>query len=361
MKKLFKIGVTVACVCLVLGGSMLTVGAAQGGLGETKQYVKDNHKMHRMEIWDDDYDDHDDDRYDYDYDDHDDDDRYEHDYDDDRYDHDDDDHDYDDYDDDHIYYEKHVSRPIQSPNKVIKRADNAGNTTESWSLALEEKRPYRLDVELLGGNLILAQSEDFKFVVGGEDGGKLQCYQKGDTIHVDQGGVRDLVGVGEELDVVLYLPANTDWRKIDIEIGGGTLEADSLKGQEVSIDIGAGTGTIEALEANKGDLSVAAGELVVNNGTFWNLDAEVGMGTMEINGVVNNELQAEVGMGEISMELADRQENHSYDLEYGAGAITIGKDSYGGVGEKVIRNKNAKSTYEIEVGMGSIEINFIEK
>lgn len=352
MKKLFKVLGTIAAVCLGVGIVLLVFGGIKGGINESLQYMRKHHRMKytenvgiggtlRLEKVTE-----------------------------------------DDGSGGMLHHEEFIESEIHPgtvkhsdsyiPNEVKTEEVNPhtryGTPSllkekqgEAWKFTMEERNPYRLDIELLGGNLIIAEGTDSEIVVGGEDGSKLQCYQKGDTIHIGQADVHHLVGVRDRPDVVVYLPANIECRKIDIEIGGGTLEADVLRAQEVSIDVGAGSGNIEILETNEGDLSVAAGELVVNNGTFWNLDMEVGMGRVEIGGMVNNELQAEVGMGDVSMELADREENHNYSLEYGAGNITIGNHSYSGVGEHVVRNRETKSNYNIECGMGNIEIHFIEQ
>lgn len=196
-----------------------------------------------------------------------------------------------------------------------------------------------LSVDLAYGQLFLEETTDadVQIEIYGDINGKIQVKQDGQELKIKGEKIKSL----KDVSIYVYLPENIVLKEIKVQTGAGTVVADYLRASELEVEIGAGvfegTNTITAEESK---WSVGTGQIVVGM-----LDGQ--------------EIEFSCGMGTIEASLVGIQEDYSCDLEVGVGNLTIGDDSYSGLGrEKTIRS--GPRNLEIECGMGNVEIIFAE-
>lgn len=129
---------------------------------------------------------------------------------------------------------------------------------------------------------------------------------------------------------------------------------------EASFEMGAGILKIEAVKADSLDISVGAGEAVVKEFETAQLDVECGAGKGTLNGTVTRNASIKCGVGELAMSLNGNQKDYDYQLECGIGELTVGDDTYSGLGsERNIDNGTGK-LMDIDCGIGRVAVTFSE-
>ncbi|MBD5101737.1 MAG: DUF4097 domain-containing protein [Subdoligranulum sp.] len=145
-------------------------------------------------------------------------------------------------------------------------------------------------------------------------------------------------------DVVFYItvPEDAAFEEVSLTIGAGILTAETLCCEELELKVGAGTMTLTDLTCTREcDISVGVGSLLIDGGTLA------------------GETEIECGMGSIEMELA-RPAEYGYAVRGGMGSVAVGRDNYSGMAFDTEWNPGAQTFYDIECGMGSVEIAFYD-
>lgn len=167
---------------------------------------------------------------------------------------------------------------------------------------------------------------------------KFRCYQEEDTLkivtmknnhfRINHGGT-----------VIIYVPAGMKFGEADLSIGAGSLNINALTAEELELHVGAGA--ISAFGIQAGDLSV-----------------DCGAGAIDLEGIITKDAEIECGMGRVGFSLEGSEEDYSYDLDVGMGAVTIGGGTFGGMAMEKTVNNNSSRHMEIECGMGEVDIAF---
>ena len=128
--------------------------------------------------------------------------------------------------------------------------------------------------------------------------------------------------------------------------------------EELELEMGMGSLTADGLAARESGLFVGMGEMVLKNFTSGDCDMEVGMGTMEITGLITGRSTINCGMGTAELKLSGNADEYGYTATVGMGSVTVGGESVGGLGGDVSRNTGAANRFDIDCGMGTVEITF---
>ncbi|MCM1536935.1 MAG: DUF4097 domain-containing protein [bacterium] len=256
-----------------------------------------------------------------------------------------------------------------------------------------------LRFEISGGQVELRESGDDGYYFSSEDAEKYQCYAENGVLELRVKG--RFMAVNQRVEdhvITLWLPKDADYRKIDLELGGGVLEIGTLSGQEIlidagggritadklagsqvalelgageitlqgveadrfAIDLGAGEVTAAALSARELDVDIGAGQVSIAGGAVQNADFSVGMGKIGYSGAITGDLDAECSMGEIDLELTGNKEDHNYEVECSMGDIEIDGSSVSGMAASRKMDFGAVSDFDLECSMGSIRVNFTD-
>jgi len=153
--------------------------------------------------------------------------------------------------------------------------------------------------------------------------------------------------------LVLYLPENAFFNKADIVTGAGKVDFEALSADFIELELGAGEVNIKSLNAFKSaDIDGGAGKITVSDGSLANLDLDMGVGQLNLTSALVGESELDLGIGETNITLVGNKEDYNIKAEKGIGNINVD----GGIQNIV----TAKNTVEINGGIGSINIGFIQ-
>lgn len=158
--------------------------------------------------------------------------------------------------------------------------------------------------------------------------------------------------------LVLYVPANANFEKVEIETGAGRFTVDELVSKEIKLELGAGEVIISSIAAaKKAEIEGGAGKITVDGGTLHNLDLDMGVGKLNLTASVTGNSSFDLGIGETNIVLLGNKDNYTIKAEKGIGNITIeGKSvsNFEGLGD-------GDNRINISGGIGSINLEFKEE
>jgi DUF4097 and DUF4098 domain-containing protein YvlB len=214
-----------------------------------------------------------------------------------------------------------------------------------------------LDIDFGGGELVINTSDTKNYQIESKNAARFQYYVEDGILYIK--GLKNDTSFGSNRNTIyLSIPANVSLENTEINLGGGTIEADSLTTGLLTIDLGAGSITVEKMKADTADIKIGAGSVEVEDGQADTADFEVGMGEISWKGLIKNDLSAECSMGSIVLELKDKQENHNYEVNCSMGEVIIGDSTYEGMATEKSVDNNVNSTYAVDCSMGNIAITF---
>ncbi|MBO5097638.1 MAG: hypothetical protein J6B96_04915 [Agathobacter sp.] len=179
-------------------------------------------------------------------------------------------------------------------------------------------------------------------------------------------------------------------RNLDIEFGAGILDIrygdveqihveyeyiisfeSSVKNGTLRLEgaVGAGDNSDGALvivipqgmKFDKVDLEIGACEATIQDLVADEVKVSVGVGEAKVRNLTTSKLDAEAGIGALAVELVGKQSEYSYNVDCGIGAVTIGSNTYGGLGaETSVKVDNAVGQIDVDCGIGEVKITFTE-
>lgn len=220
-----------------------------------------------------------------------------------------------------------------------------------------------MDIEVGGCVFEIETSQDDSYYLEAENTNKFQGYVKNGVLHI-KGTTKAVTVTGNnDCTITLYVPA--DWEenklhKVDMELGAGVMELESLIADQILLEVGAGQINVAGVQAGTLDISVGMGEILVNNMQVDNLLGEVGMGHLYLAGAVHNKADVECSMGSLEMVVEGAQADFNYDVECGMGNVYLGSNSFSGVAQERYIDNGASKKMLVECAMGNVDISFTE-
>lgn len=233
--------------------------------------------------------------------------------------------------------------------------------TKEKVISLSNVKNPKLDLDLSAGYFEIVETDGEDLIVNAAD--KINVTLDGDKIRVSTPKQYTFfhINLGNDSKrnkVRIAVPKGTVFDEISMDLGAGEMVCDTLNCDKIYVDLGAGKMTVDEVESRKASFYIGAGEITVDRGTAKEMDIDVGMGSFAFHGEVSDELEASCGMGNIQMWLDGKEEDHNYAVECGMGRVIVGQHSYTGVSTEQKIDNNAQSDYDLECGMGNIEIVF---
>ena len=216
-----------------------------------------------------------------------------------------------------------------------------------------------LDLELTAGTFEIVEGDTDKIIV--RSAKEVTMISSGKTFYLDTDKEKKVhfFGISNEGNhVEITLPKDKKFHKMEIEVGAGQLEADSLTAEDIEMQIGAGSIIVDTFICEKGKISVGAGEAIIKEGVSDKLDLDVGLGDLQYDGSVSGDLDADCGMGNMDICLDGEEEDYDYKIDVGMGDITVGNNSFGGMAQSKEIDHDADAKMDLDCGMGSINIKF---
>lgn len=218
-----------------------------------------------------------------------------------------------------------------------------------------------LEIEVGGCYLETRPSGDDLIYLEMENAHKFQGYVEDGTLYIKSttGSVNHWSDIGKR-KIIVYLPDNYEFHKVEIEFGAGEMVFDGLIAEEAFLEAGAGRIVADCPRVNSLDISIGAGSIELTDMEIDRLEAEVGMGEFLADGKINKSASVDCSMGNVDMRIEGSEQDFNYSLDGAMGNISVGSASFSGFSqEKKIDNK-ARKDMEIECSMGNITISFGE-
>ena len=205
----------------------------------------------------------------------------------------------------------------------------------------------KLDFELNCMDVQLAEGDDFWIEAKQVNGKRFTTKVEGDTwkIRCDSnhlGSRNSLVGRNWDRNVpqvTITVPRGFVAEKLELELGMGEL-------------------AVYDFATQKSDLEVGMGNMTLENFTSGKCDLDVGMGSLVLLGKVTGKGTIHCGMGSVEMTLEGQESDYGCSATVGMGSVVLGSENTGGLGGEMTRRKDAPNFFDIDCGMGSVEIYF---
>lgn len=158
----------------------------------------------------------------------------------------------------------------------------------------------------------------------------------------------------------IYIPDSWAGKEITLSIGAGNVYADVLHAEKISIEVGVGHMECSQLKSEELDVEIGAGSFDLYEFQTKNAELEIGMGSLFMSeGTITGNLYAQCGIGYLFMVLTGKETDHNYKIS-SVGSLTIGNVTRTGFGNDYRVDNYADSDFDVECGLGTIEIYFDE-
>lgn len=146
---------------------------------------------------------------------------------------------------------------------------------------------------------------------------------------------------GDRSNVVfrITVPQGTQLQSAQLTIGAGSMYIDTLSCASALLEVGAGKLEAAGLRAS-GDVQL-----------------EAGLGAMTVSGELLGRTQIDCGMGSVKLSLA-RPASYGYSVSCGMGSVLVDGSRYAGFSSDASHNPDAATFFELNCGMGSVELSF---
>lgn len=211
----------------------------------------------------------------------------------------------------------------------------------------------QLEVYRYEGNKILFGSN-----LEGKD--ELNVEQEGSNLKIKSKNKELIKNRNErKIKTILFLPNQTQLKKLDIELGAGTLFLGEGEVEELSIELGAGsvsnTGIFKAKEIK---LQTGTGEIELYEMISDSLSLSCGVGDVVFSGDVLKKGVIDCGTGSVELYLDRAEKDYNYSADAGMGDISLNDDSISTFDTKKIDN-GGTTDLDLSVGIGDIEIHSV--
>ena len=148
--------------------------------------------------------------------------------------------------------------------------------------------------------------------------------------------------------VYLYIPSNTIFNDVDIDIKSGLIEIDNLNTKEFEIDNMSGSIKINNLNISDNfDIDNASGTIDIENSNINNIDADIKSGVVNINSLLTGNNHIELKSGTVNLNL--KGDDYRFKTTKISGIISINEEM-----ENV--NSNGNTFIDIEVISGTVNV-----
>lgn len=215
-----------------------------------------------------------------------------------------------------------------------------------------------LDFSVGACQLTTAVSGDDNFYIEAENAGKLQAYVEDGVLYlVATASSRSMEESGNS-QITVFVPEGFTFAQVKLELGAGSLVADSLRGSEIYLSAGAGQLKAGEVSAREFEAVVGAGGMELGQITAEHFTAKVGMGELDAAGEITGSGKIECTLGAVSLLLAGAQEDYDWEISGTAGKITVGTESYSGASQTREVQNGAGRLIALNGSMGNITVQF---
>lgn len=160
-------------------------------------------------------------------------------------------------------------------------------------------------------------------------------------------------------DITITIPEGFQAGKYDLHVLAGKVNVEEINASEGNIKLDAGDLNIDKINiTEKSSYAVGAGDMYLRNVLAKDVTMSCGMGRIETEGIITGDNFIKTGMGNIELTLNAAEEDYSYEISCGIGAVVIDNHKYNSITNKVIKNEDAEHNINLDCGIGDISVDF---
>lgn len=211
-----------------------------------------------------------------------------------------------------------------------------------------------LDINLLFTNLIIKQGNNLHVETNNE---KVHFDEENNSLKIKEDS-RNWLSQNNKGDLILYLPENSQFKTVEIQVGAGKIQIENLVTDFLSLELGAGETSIQRLNVSENcKIESGAGKVSLLDGRIKNLDLDLGVGKFELISSLLGSNKINAGIGSLELNLLGNKKDYLIKADKGIGTIhvdeaVVSDDSTIGTGENTIK---------IDGGIGNIDVSFRNK
>jgi len=199
-----------------------------------------------------------------------------------------------------------------------------------------------VEIDAGAARVIVRAGDSFEYRATDFAKGSFHAHVEGSSLRLDQDDWLESLPFGRRAKrpvLELVVPAGKRLSGVKIELGAGSLSVDGVSADRVILKTGAG-------EIESAGLS--AKEVTV----------ESGAGAIDFSDVRADELEVATGAGSVTLGLAGAEADWLVEFERGLGAVTVGSQSFNGVGSGSVGARDAARRVLIRTGVGAATVRF---
>lgn len=212
----------------------------------------------------------------------------------------------------------------------------------------------KLDFDLSCADVTLKTGENFKVEAKKINAKRFRTEMKGDTWEIECDVKKsDRISGNKAPTITITVPKD-------------------FVAEEAALNLSMGTLAVKNLAAEQSTLNVGMGEMIVSGFSSGDCDIDLGMGSLELTGEITGQNTIQCGMGSAEMTLTGDPRDYGFSVSVAMGSAEInGEDispdglppigsheSVGGLATERSWNLDAPNRFDIDCGMGSVEIDF---
>jgi|GEM_PF-1310158 len=195
--------------------------------------------------------------------------------------------------------------------------------------------------------------------VNGKDIDKLEINCKNGNLTIIQKQEKNKIGTNlfnfndYKGELLIKVPNNNKLDKIDIENGVGKIEVKNISTDTLDIDCGTSSVVGNNLKMSNCYISGGTGSVKLYDILTDKIEIDSGTGSTYISGDIMKDANISTGTNSIELMLNGKEKDYNYNIETGIGGIEINQNKYK---REANINNNSERNIEITSGTGSVDI-----
>ncbi len=170
------------------------------------------------------------------------------------------------------------------------------------------------------------------------------------------------VGSNKNSKITITIPKDVCFERVAFEFGATEADISGLHAKQLQISVGAGEVTATNVYATeKAKLEIGVGEFTAKGVDLKNASLQCGVGSMEIEGLIEGKSSIDCGVGSVEATIRAEESNYKGTLDCGIGKVVFGSTTIDGIGSEKIVAADAEHSFNIDCGIGDVEVYFRNK
>lgn len=258
----------------------------------------------------------------------------------------------------------YIWKSVQDRNTLVYPA---GEDSFIWTSP--EQNIRNLDIKLGQTELHILPGDSFVFT---SDGKIDSISVTGDTLYIKNteqdshtfGFLRYFLSNKDNLPrkATLTIPDGIFFEEIYLDIGMGNFQSQiPLQCQRSIINVGLGSCSLEDFSVTDYfETECGMGTIAIRGTIDGTSKIQCGMGSLLIQGHLKGKSKIQCGMGTVELITQGNPNDYNYKTQVGMGSVQIGDKTFEGLSNKEQFSSTVNNFFDIDCGMGSIIIRFVD-